>query len=183
MYGFQFCRNDELTELTSFRVELTDEFGSEESIEMSPVGPGRKNCAEFTNSSPFYEAIDKLEFFFTDNTIRGVQIKTATRTGQIGDIDSLESSEFSFLPDYPLVGLHGYTGADYINVISVIRYDQACQVAIQAASDAAAAKAAKEKDDDVEESSTATTVGVILGCIVAVALLVVIVGLIYRWRK
>ena len=88
-----------------------------------PVGPGVSNCSRFDLSNQMEDPIVAIEVF-VNKVVMGITIKKAAKQVSFGKTDLRDSFVWTFdNARYPLIGLVGYTGLDYINGLSFVTYN------------------------------------------------------------
>ena len=136
MWGFQVCIDNENLKLTSFRLQLAYKYGTDDFIDLNPVGPGKEDCARYALGDPINEPLDTLTVYLEDDLIVGVALATSIKTGQFGLTSSAETKQWRFSRVYPLIGLWGFNSDEGISALGVIRFDteSECYTDLQAGS-------------------------------------------------
>ena len=87
-----------------------------------PLGPGVSNCSRFDLANQLEDPIVSIEVF-VNKVVMGIIIKKKDKKVSFGDTDLRDSVIWTFDERYPLIGLFGYAGLDYINGLSFITYN------------------------------------------------------------
>ena len=61
MWGFQICINEQTNVLSSFRIETAKDYGAADYVDMTPIGPGTKNCRRYRIADPINEWVSRIE--------------------------------------------------------------------------------------------------------------------------
>ena len=87
-----------------------------------PLGPGVSNCSRFDLANQLEDPIVAIEVF-VNKVVMGIIIKKKNKQVSFGSTDLRDSYIWTFDERYPLIGLFGYSGLDYINGLSFITYN------------------------------------------------------------